>query len=114
MEPPVLTRWRHQVTPSDDRLAEALEHAGLVPRWWEAAPGEAFPAHAHGYDKVLFCGAGGITFVLQPTGERLNLAPGDRLDLPAGWDHSARAGPNGARCVEGWVGSEIAAVARGC
>ncbi len=43
---------------------------------------------------------GGITFELPEQGEVLTLAPGDRLDLPAGTVHRARVGPEGVTCLE--------------
>ena len=44
--------------------------------------------------------AGSIGFFLPDTGERMDLAPGDRLDLPPRTPHSALVGPHGVRCVE--------------
>jgi hypothetical protein len=64
--------------------------------------------------KVLFCASGSITFTLVPTGERLLLGPGDRLELPGGWEHTARAGPNGVRCVEAFRGGAGGGRVTGC
>jgi quercetin dioxygenase-like cupin family protein len=43
---------------------------------------------------------GSITFVLEDSGERLELRPGDRLDIPPGVVHSALVGREGVACVE--------------
>jgi hypothetical protein len=101
-EPPVLRRWGHSQPPSEETLNETLRREGLEPHWWSNGPGDRYEAHSHAYHKVLFCAAGTITFTLHPTGERLLLGAGDRLDLPPEWVHEARVGPNGVRCVEGW------------
>ncbi|MBI2764299.1 MAG: cupin [Chloroflexi bacterium] len=102
--PPVLTRWRHAAPPGRAFLEQRLREEGLEPHWWSNGPGERYAPHRHGYHKVLFCQAGAITFTMNATGERLILGAGDRLDLPAGWEHEAMAGPNGVTCVEGWRG----------
>lgn len=106
IEPPVLRRWRHGRAPSDETLDGLLADEGLEPHWWSNGPGDAYAPHMHDYHKVLFCASGTITFTLHPTGEKLLLGAGDRLDLPAGWEHEARIGPNGVRCVEGWRRTE--------
>ncbi len=102
MEPPVLTRWRHAQPPTKETLEAVLQGEGLEAHWWSNGPGDTYPPHVHPYHKVLFCSEGTLTFILHPTDERLLLGPGDRLDLPAGWAHSARVGVNGTTCVEGW------------
>ena len=88
------------MTPAEIELL--LRREGLKPNWWANGPRERYAAHSHHYDKVLYCAAGSITFVLHPSGERRELLPGDRLDLPAGQEHSAAVGPAGVTCAEGW------------
>lgn len=88
------------MTPAEIDLL--LRREGLKPNWWSNGPGERYESHRHGYDKVLYCAAGSITFVLHPSGERKALGPDDRLDLPAGQEHSAIVGPGGVTCAEGW------------
>ena len=79
-----------------DRFAKL----GLEPSAWDAAPGTPFPVHHHQRAKLLVCRSGSIRFVLEPSGEVRDLGPGDWLELPAGQDHSAVAGPGGVRCEE--------------
>ena len=81
-------------------LAARLREEGLDPGSWGNGPGDRYAAHAHGYDKVLVCAAGGIVFGLPDRGERVELAVGDRLDLPAGTEHDAVVGPHGVTCLE--------------
>jgi len=68
---------------------------------WSNGPGDRYPAHSHGYEKVLYCAGGSITFVLEADGRRLLLRNGDRMVLPAGTVHSAVVGPQGCTCIEG-------------
>jgi mannose-6-phosphate isomerase-like protein (cupin superfamily) len=68
---------------------------------WSNGPGDRYAAHSHGYDKVLYCVDGSITFVLEAEGRRLELSGGDRMVLPAGTVHSAVVGPGGCSCIEG-------------
>jgi quercetin dioxygenase-like cupin family protein len=68
---------------------------------WSNGPDDRYAAHSHGYDKVLYCVDGSITFVLEAQGRRLELKGGDRMELPAGTVHSAEVGPGGCTCIEG-------------
>ena len=73
-----------------------------APRSWANAPGDRYDAHSHDRHKVLFCLRGSIAFST-PNGD-VELSAGDRLDLPAGTEHSAVVGPHGVECVEAWRG----------
>ena len=68
---------------------------------WSNGPGDTYAPHSHGYEKVLYCIDGSITFVLEGTGRRLELTAGDRMVLPAGTVHAAEVGPGGCTCIEG-------------
>jgi quercetin dioxygenase-like cupin family protein len=68
---------------------------------WSNGPGDRYAAHSHGYEKVLYCVEGSITFVLGRGGEEVELKAGDRLVLPAGTVHSAVVGGSGCTCVAG-------------
>jgi quercetin dioxygenase-like cupin family protein len=81
-------------------LAGRLRAEGLEPGSWGNGPGDVYGTHAHAYDKVIVCAAGGITFGLPRRGERVTLAAGDRLDLPAGTEHDAVVGQQGVTCLE--------------
>ena len=85
---------------SRTELEARLAHEGLTASAWENGPGERYPAHDHGYDKVLVVAAGGIRFGLPDAGRDVELAVGDRLDLPAGTTHDAVVGPSGVTCLE--------------
>jgi quercetin dioxygenase-like cupin family protein len=73
---------------------------GLRSHTWQNGPGDVYPPHRHGYDKVLFCTRGSIRFDLPEEGRSVELRPGDRLDLLAGTAHAAIVGPDGVVCLE--------------
>lgn len=83
---------------SAERAPAVFAEEGLVPHSWSNGPHDEYAAHAHPYHKVLVCTAGSITFHLAD-GD-VELAPGDRLDLPPGTEHSATVGPDGVTCWE--------------
>ena len=77
-----------------------MRDLGLDPFGWANGQGERYGAHDHAYDKVIVVERGSIRFGLPATGEAIELAPGDRLDLPAGTSHDAVVGPDGVACLE--------------
>ncbi len=69
------------------------------PRKWTGGPGHGYPWHGHGNHKVLFVLAGSITF--EDEGRKTyRMTVGDRLDIEAGTEHAATAGPEGVECME--------------
>jgi quercetin dioxygenase-like cupin family protein len=77
-----------------------LRAEGLEPGTWGNAPGDRYAPHGHKFDKVLVCVAGTIRFGLPDAGSGVDLAAGDRLELPAGTRHDALVGPEGVTCLE--------------
>jgi quercetin dioxygenase-like cupin family protein len=89
-----------------------LRAEGLDPGRWSNGPGDRYAPHDHGYDKVIVVERGSIRFGL---GDRtaVELAEGDRLELPAGTTHDALVGPAGVVCLEAHrPAGSLAAVAR--
>lgn len=84
----------------DVDLTERLAAEGWLASPWSNGPGDRYPAHAHDYDKVLVVARGSIRFGLPATSTTVELALGDRLDLPAGTRHDAVVGPGGVTCLE--------------
>jgi quercetin dioxygenase-like cupin family protein len=80
-------------------LAALLRGEGLDPGRWSNGPDDRYGAHDHGYDKVIVVERGSIRFVLGD-GRVIDLAAGDRLELPAGTTHEALVGPPGVACLE--------------
>lgn len=85
---------------SEQALRADLAAEGLHAGSWSNGPHDRYAAHAHEYDKVLVCARGSITFGLPDRGESIDLAEGDRLDLPAGTRHDALVGTLGVTCLE--------------
>jgi hypothetical protein len=83
-----------------DDLSSRLRSLGADPASWSNGPRDAYAAHEHGYDKTIACDSGSITFGLVDLGRRVELRPGDRLDLPAGTTHDALVGDEGVTCLE--------------
>jgi quercetin dioxygenase-like cupin family protein len=81
-------------------LAGRLRREGLDPGTWSNGPGDRYAAHDHSYDKIIVVLAGSIRFGLPERGDGIELAVGDRLELPAGTAHDALVGPAGVRCLE--------------
>ncbi len=94
----MLQRWR--TAPSRRDIEAALCAEGLTTQSWGNGPDVAYARHAHAYDKVLCCVSGSIVF--HAPGGDVALGPGDRMELPAGVEHSATVGPDGVECVEAY------------
>lgn len=80
-------------------LRARLLTEGLDAGAWSNGPGDRYGSHDHGYDKVIVVADGSIRFGL--AGGPIDLAAGDRLELPAGTAHDAVVGPSGVTCLEG-------------
>jgi quercetin dioxygenase-like cupin family protein len=91
--------WPGPEAPEESALRERLEREGFSAFSWRDAPGATYSAHSHDHDESLWVVDGEITFGAE--GEELRLAPGDRLMLPRGTVHTARAGPRGATYLIG-------------
>jgi len=87
--------------PTFDELMSKLQTEASGCYSWSNSPGDRYAAHSHSFEKVLYCVDGSITFVLEGEGRRLELKPGDRMQLPARTVHSAIVGPAGCTCIEG-------------
>lgn len=94
------TRWAGEQPPSVTAVREKLRsepHNFLI---WSNGPAVVYATHTHSYDKLIVCLRGSIAFILDATGERIDMAVGDRLYLPAGAQHRAVVGANGVECAE--------------
>jgi quercetin dioxygenase-like cupin family protein len=80
--------------------SERLRADGLDASSWSNGPGDRYPAHEHAYDKVIAVERGSIRFGLRAESTTIELAAGDRLELPAGTAHDAVVGPVGVTCLE--------------
>lgn len=90
--------------PTTQALADRLAAEGLDAHAWGNGPGDRYGVHEHGFDKVLVAAVGSIAFQLPADGRTVELAAGDRLELPAGTAHGALVGPSGVTCLEAHLG----------
>ena len=91
--------WSSADTPTEATLTDRLAADGFESFTWSDPPGADYTAHAHDHDESLWVIEGEITFGAD--GKDLRLGPGDRLMLPKGTVHTARAGSQGARYLIG-------------
>jgi uncharacterized protein YjlB len=99
-----VTRWAGSAAPTERALRLLLESKGLRPYSWANGAFDRYAPHSHDYDKVIYVVRGAITFGLPPSGRRLELKAGDRLDLPSGTVHDAVVGEEGVVCLEAHSG----------
>jgi mannose-6-phosphate isomerase-like protein (cupin superfamily) len=79
-------------------LRTRLAEEGLDPGAWSNGPGDRYASHEHGYDKVIVVASGSIAFGVSDG--QIDMAVGDRLELPAATAHDAVVGPDGVACLE--------------
>lgn len=91
-------RWSPVYEAAEETLVKLLESKKLKTQRWTAEPAQLFAAHAHAFDKQLWCAEGSI--VLTVGDKTITLQAGDALDLPVNMIHSAVAGMNGCVCYE--------------
>jgi quercetin dioxygenase-like cupin family protein len=91
--------WPRGARVDADELRRRLEAEGFSVWSWTDGPGATYAPHTHDEDESLWVLAGAITFGAD--GRELRLGPGDRLMLPAGTVHTARAGAAGATYLVG-------------
>ena len=91
--------WNGPDAPTERTLAARLAADGFESFVWIDPPDADYSPHAHDHDESLWVIDGEITFGAE--GQELRLGPGDRLMLPKGTVHTARAGREGARYLIG-------------
>lgn len=91
--------WPGPEAPEESALRDRLEREGFSVFPWRDRPGASYSPHSHDHDESLWVIDGEITF--GAAGEELRLVTGDRLMLPRGTLHTARAGPRGATYLIG-------------
>src|SRR5262245_60517038 len=91
--------WPVSDAPAEGALRAQLAREGFEAFEWTDPPGARYGAHSHDHDESIWLLSGAIVFGAD--GRELALGPGDRLMLPAGTVHTARAGPGGATYLIG-------------
>jgi quercetin dioxygenase-like cupin family protein len=83
----------------ESALRRQLEAEGFSVWSWTDPPGADYQPHSHDHDESLWIVAGEIVFGAH--GDEFRLLAGDRLMLPKGTVHTARAGSAGATYLIG-------------
>lgn len=96
-------RWSEPEPPTEAVLRRIMNSEDLEPYRWSNGPDYEYSTHSHPYRKVIYCVDGSITFGLPAHDEKIELQPGDRLELPPGVSHDAVVGPDGVVCLEAHV-----------
>jgi quercetin dioxygenase-like cupin family protein len=94
-----LIPWSEEGIPNERVLKLRLADEGFQAFSWRDAPGADYQPHAHDCDETLWVVDGEIVFGIE--GREYRLGPGDRLMLPQGTTHTARAGKDGAAYLIG-------------
>jgi quercetin dioxygenase-like cupin family protein len=91
--------WDRDEPPGEGTLRRLLEEEGFEVTAWRDPSDRTYALHRHDRDESLWVIRGSI--VLHVGDEDYALGPGDRLLLPRGTQHTARAGPDGATYLIG-------------
>jgi quercetin dioxygenase-like cupin family protein len=91
--------WSDAREPGENALRRRLEAEGYEVHSWHDPADRVYGDHHHEHDESLWLVRGSMLF--QIDGRDYALGPGDRLELPAGTLHRARAGPDGATYLIG-------------
>jgi quercetin dioxygenase-like cupin family protein len=92
-------RWSDSGVVREDALRERLEQEGFDVFHWRDEAGADYQPHSHDHDETLWVIDGQLTF--GAVGREFRLGPGDRLMLPKGTVHTARAGRDGVTYLIG-------------
>ena len=88
--------WDGPGRPTEETLRTRLTVGGYQAVKWSSEPGTGYPPHAHIYPELLWLIAGSLTVVLPTEARLLELAAGDRIEIPRGLAHGTMAGADGA------------------
>lgn len=96
----LLTRWQGNQHPTSSLITRMMQKEGLRPYLWNNTPNQRYGVRSNGYAKVLYVVEGSLEITLPDSNQRLNLRPGDRVEIPAGLRHGTIVSSKGATCVE--------------
>jgi quercetin dioxygenase-like cupin family protein len=91
--------WNGGPPPIEDTLREQLTEEGFDVFRWRDEVGTDYQPHSHDHDESLWIVEGDMTF--GAGGREFRLHTGDRLMLPKGTIHTARAGARGVTYLIG-------------
>ncbi|MGC8781525.1 MAG: cupin domain-containing protein [Anaerolineae bacterium] len=93
---PRLILWDEPGRPNEDVVRGRLNAAGYQVVRWSSEPATGYPPHVHIYPELLWLISGSLTVLLTAERKLLELAPGDRIEIPPGLVHGTMAGADGA------------------
>lgn len=91
--------WNGASPPTEPALRQQLMDEGFEVFYWRDAAGTDYQPHSHDHDESLWVIDGEMTFGVG--GREMHLRAGDRLMLPKGTVHTARAGADGVTYLIG-------------
>jgi quercetin dioxygenase-like cupin family protein len=91
--------WNGGSPPAEETLRQRLADEGFEVFRWHDLAGSDYQPHSHDHDESLWAVEGEMTF--GAAGRELQLRAGDRLMLPKGTIHTARAGTAGVTYLIG-------------
>ncbi len=94
-----LIAWNTGETVDEDVLRERLLQEGFDVCRWRDEAGADYQPHSHDHDESLWIVEGEMVF--SAAGREMRLRAGDRLMLPKGTVHTARAGAAGVTYLIG-------------
>jgi len=92
-------RWNGERLPEEESLRQELQADGYDVFHWRDETGVDYQRHSHDADQCLWVIEGEMLFGTE--GNEFSLRPGDRLVLPRGTVHTARAGRSGVTYLIG-------------
>jgi quercetin dioxygenase-like cupin family protein len=93
---PHVILWDGPGRPREEALRDRLIEAGYQAVKWTSEPATGYPPHVHIYPELLWLVSGSLTVILPATERLIELAPGDRIEVPQGIAHGTMAGADGA------------------
>jgi quercetin dioxygenase-like cupin family protein len=94
-----LIPWNGAVLPSEETLRQNLIDEGFEVFHWRDEAGANYEPHSHAHDESLWVLEGELLF--GAGGREFRVRPGERLMLPKGTVHTARAGADGVTYLIG-------------
>jgi mannose-6-phosphate isomerase-like protein (cupin superfamily) len=96
-----VTRWHGGQHPTLKLLTQNLISEGKRAFKWSNKANYRFGVRSHGYSKTLYVAEGSIEVYFPDTRQRVQLRPGDRLDIARGVRHGITVGMYGVTALEG-------------
>jgi len=93
---PRVILWEAPGLPQEAAVRSQLTEAGYQAVKWTSEPATGYPPHVHIYPELLWLISGSLTVILPAANRMLELAPGDRIEIPQGLAHGTMAGAEGA------------------